>query len=179
MGKVFLFSLVIPRFGVLSHVSSLRLSSGHLGPVLTLRTSDAACAFHPALLAGAGCKSLGYFSAGSCGYACILCVCVCVCVFSSWLCCSLRFQNSPQTHLWEGFLLDGNFSFFTTPAGKVSVPKSFVSFFFFFFFGSFIFCPTSFPRESAAFLGTWYPPPTFKSCFLKVAQHSNELMVNF
>ena len=81
VGKVFLFSLVIPRFGVLSHVSSLRLSSGHLGPVLTLRTSDAACAFHPALLAGAGCKSLGYFSAGSCGYACSLCVCVCVCVF--------------------------------------------------------------------------------------------------
>jgi len=106
-----------------------------------------------------------------------VCVCVCVCVFSSWLCCPLIFQNSPQTHLWEGFLLDGNFSFFTTPPGQVSVPKSFVSLFFFFLV--FIFCPTSFPRESAAFLGAWYPPPTFKSCFLKVAQHLNELMVNF
>ena len=32
------FSLVIPQFGLLSHVSSLRLSSGHSGLVLTLTT---------------------------------------------------------------------------------------------------------------------------------------------
>ena len=56
-------------------------------------------------------------------------------VFSppSWLCCSLRFQNSPQTHLWEGFLLCGDFSSFLTPSpGWVSVPKSFVSVFVFY-----------------------------------------------
>ena len=48
------------------------------------------------------------------------------------LCCLLRFQNSPQTHLWEGFLLCGNFSFFTTPfSGQVSIPTSFVSHFVF------------------------------------------------
>ena len=35
-------SLAIPQFGLLSHVNSLRLSSGHSGPVLTLRTNDAA-----------------------------------------------------------------------------------------------------------------------------------------
>ena len=34
--------LVIPQFGLLSHISSLRLSSGHSGPVLTLGTDDAA-----------------------------------------------------------------------------------------------------------------------------------------
>ena len=40
---------------------------------------------------------------------------------------SLKFQNSPQTCLWEGFLLCGNFSSFTTPSpGQVSIPKSFV-----------------------------------------------------
>ena len=32
----FFFSLAIPQFGLLSHVSSLRLSSGHSGLVLTL-----------------------------------------------------------------------------------------------------------------------------------------------
>ena len=38
MGKFSFFSLslAIPQFGFLSHVSSLRLSSGHSGPVLTL-----------------------------------------------------------------------------------------------------------------------------------------------
>ena len=33
---LFFLSLAIPQFGLLSHVSSLRLSSGHSGPVLTL-----------------------------------------------------------------------------------------------------------------------------------------------
>ena len=44
MGKVFFFlvlvSLVILWFGLLSHISSLRWSSGHSGPVLTLRMND-------------------------------------------------------------------------------------------------------------------------------------------
>ena len=39
---LFFFSLVIPQFGLLSHVSSLRLSTGHSGPILTLSTDDAA-----------------------------------------------------------------------------------------------------------------------------------------
>ena len=43
----FFVSLVIPQFGLLSQFSSLRLSSGHSGPVLSLRTDDAACASVP------------------------------------------------------------------------------------------------------------------------------------
>ena len=39
---LFLFSLAIPQFGLLSHISSLRLSSGHSGPVLILSTDYAA-----------------------------------------------------------------------------------------------------------------------------------------
>ena len=39
---LFLFSLAIPQFGLLSHISSLRLSSGHSCLVLTLSTDDAA-----------------------------------------------------------------------------------------------------------------------------------------
>ena len=47
----------------------------------------------------------------------------------SQLCFPLRFQSSPETRLWEGFLLCGNFSSFMTPSsGRVSIPK-FVSVF--------------------------------------------------
>ena len=46
-------------------------------------------------------------------------------------------------------------------------------------FLSFIFCPTSFPREEwAASLGAWCPPPAFRSCFVAVAQHSSDLLMN-
>ena len=48
--------------------------------------------------------------------------------FRLW--CPLRFQSSPLTHLWKGFLLCGNFSCFTTPCpGWVSIRKNFVSVF--------------------------------------------------
>ena len=45
-------------------------------------------------------------------------------------------------------------------------------------FLSFIFCPTSFQREWAAFLGVCCPPPAFRSCFVEVAQHSNNILMN-
>ena len=40
---------------------------------------------------------------------------------------------------------------------------------------SFIFCPTSFRRQWAAFLGAWWPLPSFRSCFWVFAQCSNDL----
>ena len=41
--------------------------------------------------------------------------------------CPLRFQNSPQTRRWEGFLVFVNFSSFTTPSPVwFSIPNSFV-----------------------------------------------------
>ena len=45
-------------------------------------------------------------------------------------------------------------------------------------FLSFIFCPTSFWGGRAAFLGAWCPPPGFRSCFMEVIQHSNDLLMN-
>ena len=45
-------------------------------------------------------------------------------------------------------------------------------------FLSFIFCPTSFRREWAAFLGAWCLLLSFRSCFVEVAQHSNDLLMN-
>ena len=52
---------------------------------------------------------------------------------SSQLCCPLRFQNSPQTHQWEGFLVFGNLSSFMTPSLEwFSILNSFVSLFIFY-----------------------------------------------
>ena len=45
-------------------------------------------------------------------------------------------------------------------------------------FLSFILCPNSFRREWAAFLGTWYALRVFRSYFVEVAQHSNDLLMN-
>ena len=57
-----------------------------------------------------------------------------VCLFSSRLCCPLRFQNSSQTHRWKSFLVFGNFSSLVTSSPRwVSVPNSFVSLFIFYF----------------------------------------------
>ena len=43
---------------------------------------------------------------------------------------------------------------------------------------SFIFCPTSFWRQWATFLGVWCPPSVFRSCFVVFAQCSNDLLMN-
>ena len=56
--------------------------------------------------------------------------------------------------------------------GQVSIPNSFVSFFIFYI------CPTFFQKERAAFLGAWCPPPVFRSCFVEVFQHSDDLLMN-
>ena len=61
----FLLSLAIPQFGLLSHISSLRLSLGHSDLVLTLSMQPEP-SVQP-LLAGGGREHLGYFSAGSWG----------------------------------------------------------------------------------------------------------------
>ena len=53
MGKFCLslsLSLAIPQFGLLSHISSLRLSSGHSGPVPTLSNAAHTFLFSPSLL---------------------------------------------------------------------------------------------------------------------------------
>ena len=120
----------MPQFGLLSHVISLRLSSGHSGLVLTLHAT---------------CASLSS--------TCLLVVDLIVWDTSllelwlgtyfvgfpppSQLCWLLRFQNPPQTHRWEGFpvvwkllLLHDSLPIL------VSIPNSFVS--------HFVFCISSY-----------------------------------
>ena len=46
------------------------------------------------------------------------------------------------------------------------------------FFLSVIFCPTSFQRQWAAFLGAWCPLLAIRSCFVKFAQRSIVLSMN-
>ena len=45
-------------------------------------------------------------------------------------------------------------------------------------FLSFIFCPISFQRWWAAFLGVWCYLLAIRSCFVEFAQHSNVLLMN-
>ena len=94
----FSLSLAIPQFGLLSHVSSLRLLSGHSGSVLTLSNAAHTSLFSPRLLVA---NSLVWAtSLLEVAVRRIICVVVVVCLFvclPSQLCCPLRFQNFPQT----------------------------------------------------------------------------------
>ena len=56
-------SLAIPQFKLLSHISSLRLPSGHSGPVLTLSNAARSSPFRPHLL-GANASIWGTFPLG-------------------------------------------------------------------------------------------------------------------
>ena len=67
----------------------------------------------------------------------------------------------------------GNFSSFMTLSQDGSPSLTILSLFL-----SFIFCPTSFQRQWAAFLGAWCPLPAFRSCFVEFAQCSNVLSMN-
>ena len=163
--------VAIPGSGLLSQVSSLRLPLGHSGPVLTL--SNAASTSLPSLLllvADAGvCAAalLGVtFGHVICGFKLFI-------YFSFQLCCPLRFQGSPQTRQWECFLVFGNLSFLRLPSwdGSPSLPLLSV-------FLSFIFFPTSFQRQRAAFLGAWCPLLAFRSCFVEFTQCLNVLLMN-
>ena len=166
----FFFSLAIPAFGFLSHISSLRLSSGHSGLILTLRTDDAAHTSLPSTSLLVAVTSIwvpsplavvvrrfsyGFFFFFPPGYVALgdsktphrpVCERVSCCVETS------ASQLPPQ---------DGSLSLDLLPLIL-----------------SFIFCPTSFRRGWAAFLDGGCPPPVFKSCFVIFAQRSNDLLMN-
>ena len=100
-------------------------------------------------------------------------------LFSSWLRCPLRFQNSPQTCQWEDLLVFGNFSWCLETSLLRLFPRGgSLSLTLLSLFLSFIFCPTSFWRQWAVFLGAWCPLPVFRICFVVFSQHSNDLSMN-
>ena len=131
LSLLFLFPpLAILWFGLQSQVGSLRLPSGHSGPILTLSYAAHASLISPWLLV----VDMSLWATSPLGVAVRHVICgFYLFIFSSRLCCPLRFPNSPQTCWWEGFLVFGNFSSFKTPSlGWVSVPNSFVSLFIFY-----------------------------------------------
>ena len=88
----FFLSLAIPQFGLLSHISSFRLSSGHSGPVLTLSNAARASLFSPRLLM----MDARVWATSLLGVVVRNVICGLL-FFSSLLCYPLRFQNFPQT----------------------------------------------------------------------------------
>ena len=115
-------------------------------------------------------QASGLLSSGSCSQVCNLWV---LFIFSSWLCCPLRFQN-PHRPASERV----SWCFETSPLlrhppwdGSPSLILLSISL-------SFIFCPISFQREWAAFLGACCPLPAFRSCFVVFAQCSKDLSMN-
>ena len=82
-----------PRFGLLSHISSLRLPSGHSGPVLTLGNAATPACSTPTCwwrMQASGLLLLWELQIGAVISGFYL-------FFPSQLYCPLRFQNSPQT----------------------------------------------------------------------------------
>ena len=163
MGKFFFFSLVIPQFGLLS---SLRLSSGHSGPVLTLWMQPEPP--HPAPTCWWWTRASGL----------LLC-------WELWLgTYSVGFFPPGYVALWDSKTPHRptcervSCCLETSPRSRFPPQDGSSSLTLLSLFLSFIFCPISFWRERPAFLGAWCPLLAFRSCFVKVIQHSNDLMVN-
>ena len=119
-------------------------------------------------LACGGCKHrdfwLGMWSVGFI-YLCIY--------FSSWLCCPLRFQNSPQTRWWECFLVFGNFSPFKTPSlWWIFVPTSFVPLFIFYILSYLL------SKTLGCLSGCLMSSASIQKLFWEFAQRSNVLSMN-
>ena len=125
-------------------------------------------------LTGGKCKHLGYFSDGICSLACILCVCVCVCFPPSYI--ALWDFKTPYRPSCErvSYYLKTSPSWLPSQNGSPSL--TLLSLFSCLLY--FVLLPTSFWREWAAFLGAWSSPPAFRSYFVEVAQHSNDLLMN-
>ena len=98
-------SLAIPQFNLVTHKSSLRLPSGHSGPVLTLSNAAHSAPFCPHLLVA----DVGVWDTFLLGVAFRHIISGFYLFFPSQLGCPPRFKNFPQTHQCKGFLVFGNF----------------------------------------------------------------------
>ena len=161
-------SLDIPQFKLLSHVSSLWLPSGHLGPVLTLSNASGSSPFSPHLLV-ADASVWGTFLLGVafrhviCGFY----------LFLLPVRLPSEIRKLPPDPPVRGFPGVWKLPLLRLPSRDSSPSLALLSLFL-----SFIFCPTSFQRQWAVFLGTWCPLLAIRSCFVEFAQRSNVLSVN-
>ena len=95
---IFSLSLAVPQFKLVTHKSSLQLSSGHSGLVLTL--SNAAAPLHSAHTCWWRMQASGVLRHVICGFYLL---------FPSQSGCPPRFRNLPQTRQCQGFLVFQNF----------------------------------------------------------------------
>ena len=104
-GPVNFLSFAVPQFKLVTHKSSLRLSSGHSGPVLTLSNAARSPSFRPHVLVA----DAGVWGTFLLGVAFRHVICGFYLLFPSQSGCPLRFKNFPQTRQCKGFLVFGNF----------------------------------------------------------------------
>ena len=162
-------SLAIPQFGLLSQVSSLRLSLGHSCPVLTLSNAAHASPFSPHLLVA----DVSIWATSLLGFAVRQIICGFYLFFpSSYV--VLWDSKTPHRSAHErvSWCLETSPPSWLPPWDR-SQSLNLLSLFL-----SFICFPTSFWRQLAAFLGAWCPLPGFKNCFVESVQCSNDISVN-
>ena len=102
---IFSLSLAIPQFKLVTHKSSLRLSSGHSGLVLTLSNAAHSSLFCLHLLV----VDAGIWGTFLLGVVFRHVICGFYLLFPSQSGCPSRFKNFPQTRQCKGFLVFGNF----------------------------------------------------------------------
>ena len=165
---IFFLSLAIPQFKLLSHVSSLWLLSGHSGLALTLSNATCFSPFRPHLLV-VDASIWGTFLLGVafrhliCGFY----------LFFLLVMLPSEIQKLPPDLPVRGFPGVWKLPLLWLPSWDRSPPLALLSLFL-----SFIFCPTSFWRWWAAFLGAQCPLLAIRSCFVEFAQHSTVLLMN-
>ena len=140
----FSLSFAIPQFKLESHKSSLRLPSGHSGPVLTLSKAACSSPFHPSPF----CPHLQVADAGVWGTL-LLGVAfrhvICGFYFSSQLGCPPRFKTFPKARTGppvRGFPGVWKLPLLRLPSWDGSLSLALLSLFL-----SFIFCPSSSRRQ--------------------------------
>ena len=141
---IFSLSLAVLQFKLLSHVSSLRLSSGHSGPVLTLGNGALSSPFSPHLLVADVSIWVTFllrvaFRHVICGFY----------LFFLLVRLPSEIQKLPPDPPVRGFPCVWKLPLLGLPSQDVSLSLTLLSLFL-----SFIFCPTFFQRQWAAFLGT-------------------------
>ena len=144
------------------------MPSGHLGPVLTLSNATCSSPFCPHLLVA----DVGIWGTFLLRVAFRNVICEFYLFFLPVRLPS-EIQKLPPDPPVRGFPGDWKLPLLWLPSRDGSPSLALLSLFL-----SFIFCPTSFWRWWAAFLGTWYLLLVVRSCFVKLAQGSNVLSMN-
>ena len=161
-------ALPFPQFGLLSHVSSLRLSPGHSVLVLTLSSAVHASLFSPCLLVVD--TSICAISPLGVSVRCVI--------------CGIFFFLPGYVVLWDSKTPHRptserlSWCLETSPPSQLPPWDGSPSLTLLSLFLYFIFFPTSFRREWTSFLGAWCSLPAFRSCFVEFAQCGNDLSMS-